>query len=63
MLQFFLWASCFANLSFLKTVQKSKKSYKNSKFFKNDGHFRITHPQISLKQYSNIFENVVYFLD
>ena len=48
---------------FLKTVQKSKKqkSYKNSYIFKNDGHFRITHPQMSLKQYSNICENVVYF--
>ena len=30
---------------------------------KNDDHFRIPHPQISLKQFSNIYENVVYFLD
>ena len=34
---------------------------KNSKILKNDGHFRISHPQISLKQFSNICENVVYF--
>ena len=27
-----------------------------------DGYFRIPHPQISLKQCSNIGENVVYFL-
>ena len=45
----------------LKTVQKCKKSLKNSKILKNDGHFRIPHPQISLKQFSNICENVVYF--
>ena len=38
-------------------------SSKNSKILKNDGHFRIPHPQISLKQYSNICENVVYILD
>ena len=38
-----------------------QKIPKNSKIFKNDGHFRIPHPQISLKQFSNIFENVVYF--
>ena len=41
----------------LKTVQKCKKSI----ILKNDGHFRIPHPQISLKQFSNICENVVYF--
>ena len=34
---------------------------KNSKILKNDGHFRIPHPQISLKQFSNICKNVVYF--
>ena len=28
---------------------------------KNDGHFGIPHPQISLKQFSNICKNVVYF--
>ena len=39
-----------------------KKSFKNCKILKNDGHFRIPHPQISLKQYSNICENVVYFV-
>ena len=33
----------------LKTVQKCKKSLK------------IPHPQISLKQFSNICKNVVYF--
>ena len=37
------------------------KSFKNSKILKNDGHFQIPHPQISLKQFSNICENVVYF--
>ena len=40
-----------------------QKSTKNSEILKNDGHFRIPHPQISLKQYSNICENVVYILD
>ena len=29
--------------------------------FENDGHFRIPHHKISLKQFSNICENVVYF--
>ena len=38
-----------------------KKILKNSKSLKNDGHFRIPHHKISLKQFSNIFENVVYF--
>ena len=38
-----------------------QKIPKNSKILKNDGHFRIPHPQISLKQFSNICENVVYF--
>ena len=38
-----------------------QKIPKNSKILKNDGHFRIPHPQISLKQFSNIYENVVYF--
>ena len=28
---------------------------------KNNSHFRIPHPQISLKEFSNICENVVYF--
>ena len=49
----------------LITVQKpknAKKRPKNSfKKIKNDGHFRIPHPQISLKQFLNICENVVYF--
>ena len=39
-----------------------KKIPKNSKNLKNDGHFRIPHPQICLKQFSNICENVVIFL-
>ena len=39
-----------------------QKIPKNSKILKNDGHFRISHPQISLKQFSNICENVVIFL-
>ena len=30
------------------------KSSKNSKILKNDGHFRIPHPQIILKQFLNI---------
>ena len=34
---------------------------KNSKILKNDDHFWIPHPQISLKQFSNICENEVYF--
>ena len=38
-----------------------QKIPKNSKIQKNDGHFRIPHPQISLKQFSNICKNVVYF--
>ena len=44
----------------LKTVQKCIKNPKNSKTLKNDGHFRIPHTKISLKQFSNICENVVY---
>ena len=38
-----------------------QKIPKNRIFLKNDGHFRIPQPQISLKQFSNICENVVYF--
>ena len=38
-----------------------QKIPKNSKILKNDGYFRIPHPQISLKQFSNNCENVVYF--
>ena len=45
----------------LKTVQKCKKIPKNSKILKNEGHFRIPHTQNSLKQFSNICENIVYF--
>ena len=28
-----------------------QKSSENNKILKNDGHFQILHPQISLKQY------------
>ena len=45
---------------FLLTVQKCKKAQK-SKILKNNGHFRILHPQISFKEFSIICENVVYF--
>ena len=38
-----------------------QKIPKNSKILKNDGHFRIPHPQISFKQFLNICKNVVYF--
>ena len=38
-----------------------QKIPKNSKILKNDGQFRIPHPQISLQQFSNICENVNYF--
>ena len=38
-----------------------QKKTKNSNVFKSDGHFQIPHPQISLKQFSSICENVVYF--
>ena len=38
-----------------------QKISKNSKIWKNYGHFRIPHPQTSLPQFSNICENVVYF--
>ena len=38
-----------------------QKIPKDSKILKNDGHFRIPHPPISLKQFSNICENVVFF--
>ena len=60
----------FSFFKFLKTVPttvktaktaKMQKIPKNSKILKNEGHFRIPHPQISLKQFSNICENVVYF--
>ena len=39
-----------------------QKIIKNSKILNNDSHFRISHPQISLKQISNICENVVFLL-
>ena len=45
----------------LKTA-KMQKIPKNSKIFKNDGRFQIPHPKISFKQFSNICENVVYFV-
>ena len=38
-----------------------QKIPKNSKILKNDGLFLIPHPQLSLKQFSNICENAVYF--
>ena len=39
-----------------------QKIPKNSKILKNYAHFRIpAHPQISLKQFLNIWENVAYF--
>ena len=38
-----------------------QKISQNSKILKNDGHFWNPHPQISLKQFSNIWEHVVYF--
>ena len=41
----------------IKTVQKCKKQQN----FEKLSHFRIPHPQISFKQYSNICENVLYF--
>ena len=46
----------------LQTVQKCKKSLKTVKFGELLVIFElIPHPQISLKQFSNICENVVYF--
>ena len=38
-----------------------QKIPKNSNILKNDGHFRIPHPQISFRQFSNICENAVFF--
>ena len=38
-----------------------QKNTKNSKILKNYGHFRIPRHKISVKQFSNICENVVYF--
>ena len=45
----------------VKNCAKMQKIPKNSKLLKNDGHFQIPHPQISLKQFSNICKNVVIF--
>ena len=45
---------------FLKTMQNAKIP-RNSQILKNDGHFRIPHNKIRLKQFSNICENVVFF--
>ena len=42
---------CFKNFA---KRQKMLKIPENSKILKNHGHFRIPHPQISLKQFSNI---------
>ena len=39
--------------------QKNGKAF--IKILKNDGHFLIPHPQISLKQFSNICKNLDYF--
>ena len=38
-----------------------QKIPQNNKILKNDGHFRIPHRKISLKQFSNICKNVVVF--
>ena len=40
---------------------KIQKIPKNGKILNNDGHFPIPHPQISLKQFSNISKNVGFF--
>ena len=40
-------------------MQKCNENHKN---LKNDGHVRIPHPQISLKQYVNICEYLVYLI-
>ena len=45
---------------FFLNVQKCKTKLKNSNILKIYGHFQIPHPQISLKQFSNICENVVF---
>ena len=45
----------------LITMQKCKKIPKSSKILKNDCHIRIPHPQMSLKQFSNICEKGVCF--
>ena len=39
-----------------------QKIPQNCEILKNDGHFRIAHHKISLKQFSNICENVVYLV-
>ena len=57
----FLCAIRCANFSCFKNRAKMQKIPKNSKILKNGCHFQIPHPQISLKQFSHIFENVVYF--
>ena len=41
---------------------KCKKFLKTVKILKNDGHFQISHPQISLKQFLNIRKNAIFFL-
>ena len=58
---FHIRSSCRTRVSNLFiNCAKCKKAQK-SKILKNNGHFRILHPQISFKQFSNICENVVYF--
>ena len=46
----------------LKTVQKCKKSLKNSKILKNDGHFRIPHPQISFQTFAKMLFIFFYYV-
>ena len=48
------------NLTFFETVQNAKNP-KQRKISKNDGHFQIPHPRISLKRFSSICKNLVYF--
>ena len=40
---------------------KNAKNPKKHKILKNDGHFRIPHPQISFKHFSNFCENLVFY--
>ena len=47
-------------LSIFLKRNKNAESSENSKIFKDNGDFWTPHPQISLKQYANICENIVY---